>query len=315
MRKALLVAAAVATLAAAVSCDLSKLSAQSSASKVMVATVLATPALEIPPEAWVGFDANFFTWDSGFDASFPWDGGFDAGGFDAGGLQFDGGLLTVPPQTAAYVFFGERTGNSLDAVPTAISGATATVAANGATISLAEQGSGNYATTSLETPSLAYRPGADYQFTVVSKGATYTGVVQSSPPLERISAFHPAGGFLDLVAGADFTFHRPDPPGHDERTLGFVTVFPISFTGGRGEPTYTSVPATPLQFLKLIALPSEWKKTELVVPGSAFPEASKNYVIVFQTVKTGTPQTENLFVGSAILAGTADMGEIGRAHV
>ena len=83
--------------------------------------------------------------------------------------------------------------------------------------------------------------------------------------------------------------------------------------GDKAEPTYSNVPAAPVQFLKLSAPPSEWKKTEVVLPGSAFPLAEQTYVVVFQAVKTGGPKSDNLFTGSALLAGTADVGVV-RTH-
>jgi hypothetical protein len=46
----------------------------------------------------------------------------------------------------------------------------------------------------------------------------------------------------------------------------------------------------------------------VTIPGSAFPERDANYLILMQTARLGGPQTENLFIGSAILAGTADVG-------
>ncbi len=46
----------------------------------------------------------------------------------------------------------------------------------------------------------------------------------------------------------------------------------------------------------------------VTIPGTAFPEKDHNYVIVLQSAKIGGPKSENLFSGSAILGGTADIG-------
>ena len=40
----------------------------------------------------------------------------------------------------------------------------------------------------------------------------------------------------------------------------------------------------------------------------AFPHAATNYLLVFHSLKSGGPKSENLFTGSALLAGTADIG-------
>jgi hypothetical protein len=95
--------------------------------------------------------------------------------------------------------------------------------------------------------------------------------------------------------------------------VGFITVFPVSGSGERGEPTYSNAPQTPLAFLKLVALPAEWKQGTVTVPGEAFPKPAQTYLVVFQAVKTGGPKSDNLFTGSAVLAGTGEVGVI-RTH-
>src|SRR5688572_21923689 len=98
--KKLVLSVATVALAATVACDLGKTSNQIQAKKVMVATILATPEVDIDPIAMAGWDG----------------GGFDAGTFD-GGITFDGGTLHIPPQTVAFVWFGTRVGESLDTPP------------------------------------------------------------------------------------------------------------------------------------------------------------------------------------------------------
>ena len=41
-----------------------------------------------------------------------------------------------------------------------------------------------------------------------------------------------------------------------------------------------------------------------------FPDPDMNYIVVFQSAKLGGPKSDNLFSGSAILAGTADVAII-----
>ena len=272
---------------------------QLSARKVMVATLLSTPPVDLQPAAFGGADGGF-----------PFDGGFPA---DAG-FSGDGGFVTVPGQTLAFVFFGTRTSENLDSPPEGVAGATVTVAAvDGATATLKDDGKCDYSKSSVDDGTFKNESGKTYDFTASSGGASFVGEVERAPGLERISQLHPPAGFISKAANTPFTFTRPDPPSGQERNLGFVSVYPINSDGQKAEPTYTNVPNTPVQFLKLIALPSEWKKTEVVVPAEAFPAVNQTYVIAFQAVKSGGPKSDNLFTGSALLVGTADIGVV-RTH-
>ena len=289
----LLIAAA---LAASAACDLQKTGSQLSARSVMVGTILSTPPVDLKPAAFGSTDGGF-----------PFDGGLppDAGFF------LDGGTVTLPGQTLAFVFFGTRTSESLDSAPAGVAGATITVGAvGGAIATLKDDGSGSYSKSSLDDGTFQYESGQTYDFTATSAGAEFVGEVKSAPALEKISQFHPASGFISATANSSFTFTRPDPPSGQERNLGFVSVYPIDSQGQKAEPTYSNVPKTPVEFLKLIALPSEWKKTEVVVPAEAFPQPGQTYAVVFQAVKVGGPKSDNLFTGSALLAGTADVGVV-----
>lgn len=275
MRRFLSIAAASALAAAGIAaCDFDQIRAE----KAMVATVLAIPDVSFSPGA----------------------------GLDAG---FDAGQVTVPGQTVSTVFFGERDNGALDEPPSPIAGANVTIGWSGAsTVTLSDKGQGNYAITSAESSSLEYVSGATYQFTARHGGASYVGQVENAPQLEHVPELHPAQGFIDHPAGAPFTFTRPSPPAGQERNLGLITVYPVSDQGQKGEPTWTNMPKTPLEFLELVVRPSQWKTTTVTVPGSAFPQANQTYVLVLQAVKSGGPQSDNLFTGSAILAGTAEIG-------
>lgn len=267
-----------------------------SASKVMVATLLHTPAIELKP-----------SYIAGFDASIPQ---FDAGGFmfDAGGFDVNDAGITVPEQTAAIAYLGDRSGGDISTPPKGVEKATFTVK-SGSTVTLKEIGAGSYQLLSKDEPALVYAQGSDVDFVAKVDGQTFTGRVEKVPKEEKIAAFHPAAGFIDLAAGTDFAFVRPDAPAGETRPLGFVVVVPISRDGKQGDPTYTNVPKTPVEFLKLVVAPGKpWQETQVTIPGSAFPDKEKNYVILLQSAKLGGPVGENLFTGSAIIAGTADVG-------
>ncbi len=307
IKKLAILGAIIATATIApLACNFDQLTAE----KVMVATVLSTPNVEIDPFAFAGFD---FSTDGGCGTS---DGGsacFDAGGFDAsfpsdsGFSISDGGKVVVPGQTGAVIFFGERQ-SSLDQAPTPIEGATAKVSPEGSTeITLKEVGAGAYQLTSVDNGEFKYIDGATYRFTASKDGENFIGKVEKAPGRENIPEFHPAQGYRDHVRGQGFTFNRPEPPQGEERNLGFVTVFPVKDTGEKGNTTYTDLPSDALAFLKVLALPADWKKTVVTVPGTAFPDKDTTYVLVFQSVKIGGPESANLFTGSAILAGTADV--------
>ncbi len=292
-------------------CDLfNKTSSQVSALNVMVATVLSTPEIVVSPQAIAGLDAGFL---NGFDGGFDFDGGvlpdggtfsFDAGGF---GFSLDSGI-DIPAQTAVLVFFGVRSSTDLTTAPTGVDDAVITAATPTKTWTLKGQTGGTYTLTSQDDPTLVYQPGVTWTFTSVSMAQTYTGEVDDAPGPEGIFQLHPAAGYIELDAGTGYELTRPDPPVGQERVLGFVTVFPISLEGTQGDPTYTDVPSTPLDFLKLAAAPDSWEQTLVEIPGTAFPNPAENYVILFQTAKLGGASTDNLFIGSPMIAGTADVG-------
>ncbi len=300
-------------------CDCNKTSAQIQARHVMVATVLATPEITIKREAIAGLDELL----GGLDASFPaFDGGFPFG-FDGGcpfdgGCTFDAGILpiafnengvTFAPQTGLVVFFGTREGDGLTGAPVPVADATLK-ATNGSTMwSLQSQGSGAHALTSLQDKSVTYDAGATYSFIATSMGQEFTGEVRETPLPERITQLHPAAGYIDIAAGSPYTLTRPEPPLGAQRLLAFVTVLPISASGEQGNITFTNVPQTPLEFLQLIAAPSDpWRKTVVEIPTKAFPEPNRNYLILVQSAQLGFADSSNLFIGSAMIAGVADVG-------
>lgn len=293
-------------------CDCNKTSAQIQARHVMVATVLATPEISFRREAIAGldFDASIPFFDGGFpsfDGGCPFDGGcsFDAGNIP---IDFDGTNVTLKPQTALFVFFGVREGDGLTGAPVPVDGAMLKASNGMQTFDLEAQGSGVHTLTSQDDPTLVYDAGVDWSFTSTSSGADYVGELQNTPASEQISQLHPPAGYVDLAAGSEYQLTRPDPEPGAQRLLGFVTVVPISAGGQQGNPTYTNAPTTPLQFLELVAAPSPWRQSVFTLPGTAFPEPDKNYLIILQSAQLGFASTSNLFIGSAMIAGVADVG-------
>ncbi len=288
----LLFATALTALALFAACDFfNKTSAQVQAKKVIVGTLLHTPPIELRQEAIAGLDA-----------SIPEDAGFTV---DAG--------IVVPAQTAVFAYFGTRNGEGLSQeAPTAIEGASLSLTQKGSTaLPLKDLGSGTFQLSSSEEAKLTYEENASYLFTATAGGETFVGIVENVPAQEKIAAFRPAGkSFVELAANTEFTFARPDPPNGKERNLAFVVVVPISREGAQGQPTYSNEPKTPLEFLKLAVAPSDWKTTTVKIPGTAFPEKDANYLILLQSAKLGRPDSDNLFLGSAMIAGTADVGVV-----
>jgi hypothetical protein len=277
----LTVAAAALAVAA---CDIQRTGQQLTADKVMVAAILATPSVTVSPAALAGADA----------------------GFGAGGM--DGGQLTIPGQTLALAYFLERP-SSFDAPPAPVSGATMAVKAEGgAAIALEPTGDGAFSLSSAQSSALEYASGATYDFEATLAEERYVGRVAEAPQLENVAALHPPEGYVDHWANEPFTFTRPEPPAGQPRNLGFITIHPISDRGELGPPTYTNVPMNPIDFLRLVALPAPWRAAEMTVPASAFPLPNQTYALVLQAAKMGGPQSENLFTGSAIVAGTAEVG-------
>lgn len=283
MKRILLSAAATALLLTPLACNFDQLLAE----KVMVGTLLSTPDVDVSLVAMAGGDA---------------------------GTLPDGGVpekerLTIPGQTAAFVFLATRNGEQGNPEP--ISDATVRLEVqNGSPIVLENKGVGTYSLTSAfgDDGGVKYQNGVTYNFVAVHGGNSHVGQVKDAPALERIETLHPAGGYVRHAANQSLTLTRPPMAGGKERTLGFVTVFPLGEKGEKGEPTYTNMPKEPLDFLQLVTATGDWQKASLPIPGSAFPQKDSNYLVVFQTAQLGGPQSDNLFTGSTLLVGTADLG-------
>ncbi|MDY7225136.1 hypothetical protein [Hyalangium rubrum] len=284
MKRLLLLSALATCFLVPLACDLGKTVDQISAETVMVGTLLSTPDVPLSPEAAAGLD---------------------------GGFQLDGGqsTVTIPGQTVAFLFLGTR--EDENSTPSGLTGATVSVQPkNGQAVSLSSDGAGAYSRSSNTDEKLTYQSGATYTFTAERSGERYVGVVENSPAQERIAALHPASGVVRISANTPLSFDRADPPSNQDRTIGFVTVVPVSASGQQGQPTYSNVPTAPLDFIKLVAFPAEWKEKTVSIPGTAFPDPQQTYLVTFQAVRTGGPESSNLFLGSAILTGTADVGVV-----
>jgi hypothetical protein len=286
MKRILLSTAAFALLLSPLACDFEKTGNQLLAKKVMVGTLLSTPDVAFSPSAAAGIDA---------------------GTLPDGGSVIDD-RITVPGQTAAFVFFGTREGDQGTPEPLANANVRIEVV-NGSQFNLENEGAGTYSHTSDpgEDAGVKYQPGATYRFVAVENGTSHVGAVEQAPALERIERLHPAEGYVRHTANQAITLQRPAVSG--ERTHGFVTVVPLDSKGEKGQPTYTSVPKDPLGFIELVALPTAPSlAASITIPGTAFPQKDTNYLVIFQTMKTGGAESDNLFVGSALLVGTADVG-------
>ncbi|MBJ6765719.1 hypothetical protein JGU66_33610 [Myxococcaceae bacterium JPH2] len=284
MKRLLLSAAAVASLLAPLACDLEKAGNQLSADHVMVGTLLATPRVDVSASAMAGYDAGTF-------------GGAD-GGAD---------VISLPAQTAAFVFFGTKSG--ANASPSGVSGASVELKTGSEPgVALTSDGAGSYSRSSNGETGLVYQSGATYQFVATESGTRYVGHVEDSPTKESITAFHPPEGFVRLAANTAFSFDRAAAPAGKDRTLGFVTVVPLSSDGQKGQPTYSNVPTSPVEFLQLVAVPATFREARVTIPATAFPKSAQTYLVIFQAVRMGGAETDNLFLGSALLAGTAEVG-------
>ncbi|WP_338867219.1 hypothetical protein [Myxococcus stipitatus] len=290
MKRVLLSTALSALFLAPLACDLEKTGQQLTADHVMVGTLLATPEVEVFPLALAGFDAGTQVPDAG------------------------GAVISLPAQTAALIFIGSKNGENSQ--PSGVAGAKATLQpVGGQATALHEDGSGSYSRTNVagSDPELAYQSGATYQFIAARNGTRYVGQVDDAPVQEKIAQFHPAKGFVEHPAGTPLAFDRAAVPGNKERTLGFVTVVPLSSDGEKGDPTYSTMPTTPMEFLQLVAMPGTYREARITIPGSAFLRANQTYLVIFNSVRLGGAESDNLFIGSALLAGIADVGII-RTH-
>ena len=220
---------------------------------------------------------------------------------------------TLPPQTVAQVFFGQRDQDPTKA-PTAITGAVVTLEFDGKTFTLKDQGSGNYGLSTVDDATFVYVPGQHYKLSLTSGGTgPYTAEVDG-PSLDAIEGFKdlrdkpvPADRIWKLPANSEVKLTRTniDDPA-------FVTVIPSSaFIDGTRKPSYTDMPTQVLDLFDLIANDAPWHQKVITIPasdsvrGTAFPAAGL-YALTVSSVRKGTT-SQNLFTASAFLVGMADV--------
>lgn len=298
MRKPFVVLSAL-TLLAPLACELQL--NQLRANKVMVGTFLSSPQVTVDAALLVSSDAGVL--DGG---SLP----SDAGLPDAGSALPDGGVVTLPGQTAVSIFFGSRGSTAFNSTPVGVEKAEVTFGQEGQTpIVLKDEGNGNYRASADASTLFTYEKGKNYLFTATSEEEEFVGEVADAPANETIAELHPAEVVISHPANTPFTLSRSSP-NDSSRSIGFVTVLPFALDGTRGNSTYTNMPSSPGDFLNLIANPKKWKEDKVVIPATAFPDADATYLILFQAAKLGGPKSDNLFTGSALLAGAADIGVV-----
>lgn len=248
--------------------------------KVLAATVLATPSYSL---------SSLLP-----DASFP----FDAGGF----ALPDAGLPSLPSQTVAEIFFGQRNSDPTKD-PKGVAGAQVKLSVAGRAFALEDRGSGSYGLNTQQDPAFVLVGGARYELTVTHEGETYTAEVDG-PAEELIEQFR--------VLGDKPLPHAAHTPLQLTRTgtenVAFTSVIPVT-ASGEGKPTWTNMPSKPLDLLDLIANDAPWKTKVITIPAEAFPQAGTEYAVVVAAVRKGST-SDNLFTASALLVGRADVGRV-----
>jgi hypothetical protein len=259
-------------------CDAKKVAHQLTADELMVGTLLAVPPVSVSPAAMAGVGS--------------------------------GNAVNVPGETTVFVFFGRKKGTTgFDEPPEPIADAQVSLRADGGTVSVPSTGAGTYTQTSIGDSKLVYQSGATYEFVAVTDDE-FVGEVPLAPAIERVEVLHPAQGYLQHPANTALTLTRPAVAAGAQRAIAWVTVVPLESDGSKGEATYSNAPKTPLDFLKLVAASDEWRQATVTVPASAFPSSATVYLVIFQSAKLGGPKSDNLFTGSALLAGTSDVGVV-----
>ena len=232
------------------------------------------------------------------------------------------GGQTVDSKVVANVFLGTRDPAHLTAAPAPTTGAQVHVEFNGTQVPLAESGDGNYTATD----GIAYQAGTTYRFVAVVDGETFAENVVAPEP-ETIAEFHqgvfapdagfsvyPDGGtsfdggfpFLEVNAGEDLTLNREnfDPA---NANIALTVVTPVD-DDGVGDPTFTAPSLDAQGVINLLLNASKYKQPTVTIDGSkAWPTCQDSgFLITVTGLKTGSVEGTNLFLGSTVLAGSAD---------
>lgn len=185
---------------------------------------------------------------------------------------------------------------------------------SGDTVSLnvADQGGGSYTLESLTAEKLVYHSDTEYTVVIKHEGSTYK-LAAEAPKAQRIALFegstppvlegHPAGQDLEvarLVEGSN-----------SENPIGFVSLSPLD--GDSSSSTYTNLPSTAVDFLKLALDPEPWKQDSFTIEGKNFAKDA-SYMLTLSTVENGKQakddDTSAVFASSFFLVGNADGGVV-----
>jgi hypothetical protein len=233
---------------------------------------------------------------------------------------------TVPALVTAQVFFGDVPGgvtgaqnvqplaaDSAELVFTPPGGSAVTVP-----LAAVPGQAGVYEATSLTQPALAYHENVSYAFRVHLAGQTYSGSVTAPAKSELYSknaSPPPAYGTQLPALPATFDVRglslTPSYPlCRATSTLAFVSVSQVT-TGGFGQPCSTpGAPTSASDVVRLIFDDSAYKATCFDVPASCFPStaAGATYLVTLTSLakSSGSAMSSNLFLGSAVFAGTSD---------
>jgi hypothetical protein len=217
----------------------------------------------------------------------------------------------------AQLFFGERQNDPAQA-PTGLGGATVTLSWTGAAVgSVALPAGPTTGWYQLTGSSIAHQPGLNYTFTVSYNGETFSGsvVAPTAAGITELNAatipnvFPPSPNFAATFAHQTVTRIRND--------IAFYVANPVQSATSVGATTCTNAPlldATAL--IQLLLDSSPWQvpsfdlwRTDLTqnAQQKCFAPGPGAWVVSLPTLKKGTVSS-NVFLGSGVLAGTADAG-------
>jgi hypothetical protein len=233
----------------------------------------------------------------------------------------------IKGKVLASAFLGTRDRTNLQAAPTPTTGAKIHLEANGTSIDLAEKGGGVYEVSSIDQSTLTYVAGGTYRFVATLGGDTFAESV-IAPERESIAEFHQGGlapdaggpqfypdggagfgdgglGFVMVQAGQNLTLTRP--PADGERNIALTIVAPITDQGPQ-KPTFTDPPLDPQGLITILLDPSKYKQNTVTIDGSkAWATCPpSDYLLTVTAMKKGSSEGTNLFLGSTVLAGSAD---------
>ncbi len=210
---------------------------------------------------------------------------------------------TITSATTAQLFFGERQ-SDLSQPPTPLAASSATLswdgaAAGAASLTAVTGKAGWYQASS----GIAYAAGTRYTFKVVYQGEEFSGAVQAPSP--------------SRITNADATTHVFEPGAYGGTSLTVTR----DVSGGAADAIYAAFRSDDLahatcdnapfddagKFVQFVLDDAAWKVTSFVLPKSPCFPSLGTYAVTLTTVEKSTDVSSNLFLGSAVLAGSADV--------